>query len=83
VVAHDCNRSTQEAEARGLWVLGQPRLHRETLSQKIKQRKPRGSVGVVAWTRMAAGDKESWTDEGHFLHRGGTDFAHGKWGGSG
>jgi hypothetical protein len=48
VVAHTFNPSTQEAEAGGFlssrpawstkWVLGQPGLHRETLSQKTKKK---------------------------------------------
>jgi hypothetical protein len=49
VVVHAFNPSTQEAEAGGFlslrpvwsteWVPGQPRLHRETLSQKKKKKK--------------------------------------------
>jgi hypothetical protein len=49
VVAHAFNPSTGEAEAGGFlssrpawstkWVPGQPGLHRETLSQKTKQKK--------------------------------------------
>jgi hypothetical protein len=35
VVVHICNPSTQEAEAGGSSVPGQPGTHRETLSQKI------------------------------------------------
>jgi hypothetical protein len=35
VVVHDCNHSTWEAEV-GLRVQGQPGLHSETLSQKMK-----------------------------------------------
>jgi hypothetical protein len=36
VVVHTYNPSNQEAEAGGSRVLGQPELHSETLSQKIK-----------------------------------------------
>jgi hypothetical protein len=39
VMAHSCNPSTQEAEARGSQVGDQPGLHSETLSQKKKKRK--------------------------------------------
>jgi hypothetical protein len=39
VVIHSCNPSTQEAEAEGLRVQGQPGLHSKTLFQKIKGRK--------------------------------------------
>jgi hypothetical protein len=33
MVVHACNPSTQETEAGGLWVPGQPKLHSKTLSQ--------------------------------------------------
>jgi hypothetical protein len=33
VVIHDCNSSTQESEAGGLRVQGQPRLHSQTLKK--------------------------------------------------
>jgi hypothetical protein len=36
VVVHSCNLSTQEAEAGGSLVQGQPGLHSETLSLKEK-----------------------------------------------
>jgi hypothetical protein len=39
VVAHTCNHSAQEAEARGSKVQGHPGLHNETLSQKKKKKK--------------------------------------------
>jgi hypothetical protein len=39
VVVHAYNRSTWEAEAQGSWVLGQPGLRGETLSQKAKTNK--------------------------------------------
>jgi hypothetical protein len=34
MMAHTCNPSTQEAEARGLRVPAQPRLYREILAQE-------------------------------------------------
>jgi hypothetical protein len=38
-VVHVCNPNTQEAEARGSQVQGQPELLSETLSQKNKTKK--------------------------------------------
>jgi hypothetical protein len=38
VLVHSCNASTWEAEAGGLWVPGQPRLHNKTtLPQQINK----------------------------------------------
>jgi hypothetical protein len=34
MVVYSCNPCTQEAEAEGSQILGQPVLHRETVSQK-------------------------------------------------
>jgi hypothetical protein len=41
MVAHNCNPHTQEAEAGGSRVWGQPGLPTETLSQKTKRKKKR------------------------------------------
>jgi hypothetical protein len=38
-MVHACNPSTQEVEAGGLRVQGQPELHSETLSQKQNKTK--------------------------------------------
>jgi hypothetical protein len=34
MVAHTCNPSTPEAEARGSWIWGQPKVYSKTLSPK-------------------------------------------------
>jgi hypothetical protein len=39
VVAHDYDPNSQETEAGGQWIQGQSRLHRDSLSQHIKQTK--------------------------------------------
>jgi hypothetical protein len=39
MIGHSCNPSTQELQARGWWILGQPRQQSKTLSQKTKQSK--------------------------------------------
>jgi hypothetical protein len=39
------NLSTWEAEAGGLWVWGQPKLHTETQSQKIIKVKKKNPMG--------------------------------------
>jgi hypothetical protein len=46
VVIHACNPSTLEAQARGLWVSGQPGLHNETWL-KNKQANMNGSLGCA------------------------------------
>jgi hypothetical protein len=39
MVGHTCNPRIQKAEPGGLEVLGQPRLHIETLLKKLKKKK--------------------------------------------
>jgi hypothetical protein len=46
VITHSCDPNTQKVEIRGLRVLGQPELHRETLSQKTKTTK-KGNPAVL------------------------------------
>jgi hypothetical protein len=49
MVVHACNPSTQETEAEGLEMQGQPRLHSETLSQKKKKLTKTKCWGVAQW----------------------------------
>jgi hypothetical protein len=44
IVAHVCNPSVREAKAGGSHVLGQPKLHNKTLSQKTKKEGGRGEA---------------------------------------
>jgi hypothetical protein len=49
VVAHTCNYSTQEAEATGSQVWGQPWIHSETLLRKReRERKERTNFWLMA-----------------------------------
>jgi hypothetical protein len=57
VVVHTSNTSTQEAEVGGWRVQGQPRLHREILSQKRKGLTPSDSfIGLELSKRQRVGD---------------------------